>query len=81
MNRRRVGAIARQLDASRGPQRPRRFSARRDKPAKPSRIKVSATLPEPVRSTPEAEVKVTPEGKSIVIWSEMSAELAKKDEA
>jgi hypothetical protein len=44
-------------------------------------VEVSGTLPAPVRNTPEADVKVTPGGKSIVIGSEMSAEPVKKVEA
>src|ERR1700722_14524992 len=46
-----------------------------------AQVEVSGTLPAPVRNTPEADVKVTPGGKSIVIGSVMSAELVKKDEA
>ena len=47
-------------------------------------VEVSGTPPGPpalVRNLPEADVKVTPGGKSIEIGSEMSAEPFKKVEA
>ena len=46
-----------------------------------AQVEVSGTLPALVRNLPEADVKVTPGGKSIVIGSEMSAEPFKKVEA